>query len=154
MLAESAAASERALGAPIRIPIFDLQARIGLAVVAVERGDPEAALAQYEALEPHRGTLFVTFVLSADRLLGLLALTAGRVDEACDLFESSLGFCERAGYVPELARTAVDYAGALQRRDGRGDVDRAAGLLADALETSRALGMRRLEERILAAGLP
>jgi DNA-binding SARP family transcriptional activator len=154
MLPESAAASERALGAPIRIPIFDLQARIGLAMLAVQRSDAESAAAQYEALEPHRGSLLLTFCLSADRLLGLLALTAGRLDEACDLFESSLSFCEGAGYVPELARTAVDYAGALRRRDGPGDADRAGGLLADALETSRALGMRRLEERILAAGLP
>ena len=92
--------------------------------------------------------LVVTLVVAADRLLGLLALTAGHTDAACELFETALGFCERAGYRPELARTAVDYAAALRRRGGPGDADRAGALLQDALMASRELGMRRLEEAI------
>ena len=117
-LAEAQAAGERVLGAPTRIPIFDLQARVGLAAVAVDRGDGPAADELYRALEPYRGMLVMTLVVAADRLLGLLALTAGRTDAACELFETALGFCDHAGYRPELARTAVDYAAALRRRGG------------------------------------
>ena len=137
------------LHTPTRIPIFDLQARVGLAVAAVERGDAAAAEEHYQALAPQRGTLLMTLVLSADRLLGLLALTAGRPDAACGLFKSALAFCQRAGYRPEQARTTSDYVAALRQRDAPGDADRAAELLDTALHASRALGMRRLEQTLI-----
>jgi DNA-binding SARP family transcriptional activator len=147
-LAEAGAAGERVLRAPTRIPIFDLQARVGLGAVAIARGDAPAAAEHYRALEAYRGTLLVTLVLAADRLLGLLALTGGRVEEAFAHFESALVFCEHAGYRPELARTGIDYAAALRQRDARGDADRAVMLLDNALIASRELGMQGLEQSV------
>jgi DNA-binding SARP family transcriptional activator/tetratricopeptide (TPR) repeat protein len=141
-LASAAVTAEGTLRDPTRIPIFDLYACIALAIVAVEQGDAAAADEHYEALSPQRGTILLPVLLSADRLLGQLALTAGRADDACTLFESALSLCDRAGYRPEGARTAVDYAGALRRRSAPGDAARAKALLDQASETYRALGMQ------------
>jgi hypothetical protein len=88
--------------------------------------------------------------LTFDRLLGLLAVTCGRVDAALAHFEEGLAFCDRAGYRPEHAWTAGDYAEALLARGGPGDRDKAVALQDVALATARELEMRPLMERILA----
>lgn len=64
-------------------------------------------------------------------------------------FAQALGFCRKAGYLPELAWTCYDYADLLLERDGPGDRERAVSLLDEGLATSRDLGMRPLMERIL-----
>jgi DNA-binding SARP family transcriptional activator/tetratricopeptide (TPR) repeat protein len=145
---EAVFAGRTVLDAPIRIPIFDLLARVGLAVVAVEEGDAAAAREQYAALRPQQGTAVIFVGIAADRLLGMLALTTGRTDDACEHFEAALDFCERAGYMPERARTGVEYALALRRR---GDVRRAARHIGAAEAAARELGMCLLEERADAA---
>lgn len=141
-LSSAAVTAEGTLRDPTRIPIFDLYARIALAIVAISQDDAAAAADHYQALSSQRGTILLPVLLSADRLLGGLALTTGRADDACTLFESALSLCERAGYRPESARTAVDYASALRRRSAPGDAARAKALLDRASETSRALGMQ------------
>ena len=146
---EAEAAAETVLSSPIRLPIFDVCARVGLGVVAVVRADAEAAREQYRALENQAGTLLILLGIAADRLLGLLALTSGNLDAAPRHFEAALALCERAGSRPEYARTAVDYVGALL---DQGDVERAAGLREEGLAIARELGMRALEGRILARG--
>ena len=87
--------------------------------------------------------------LTFDRLLALLAITFGQIDTAVAHYEDGLAFCERAGYRPEHAWTARDYANALLVRDRPGDREKAATLQGDALGTARELRMRPLIERIL-----
>jgi hypothetical protein len=85
-----------------------------------------------------------------DRLLGLLAATFGAVDAARAHFEDGLAFCARAGYRPEYAWTACDYAEALLAHGSGGERERAVALQDEALAIARELGMRPLQERILA----
>jgi hypothetical protein len=90
--------------------------------------------------------------MAADRLLGLLSVAMGEVDTARAHFEAALAFCDRAGYRPEYARTALDYAEALVDRAAPGDSERATFLRDEGLSIVRELGMRALEERVTARG--
>jgi tetratricopeptide (TPR) repeat protein/predicted Ser/Thr protein kinase len=149
-LAEAAAAT--VLSSSVHIPIFDINARIALAILAVERSDAAAAAALYPELESQSGTVLIRLGMAADRLLGLLALTMEDFDTACANFEAALSFCDRSGYPPEYAWTAFDYAVALLARGQPADQRPATKLHAEALATARALGMSALEERIIADG--
>jgi hypothetical protein len=66
-------------------------------------------------------------------------------------FEEGLRFCDRAGYRPEYAWTASDYAEALVARSGKGDTELAAILRENALRIASELGMRPLAQRVLSA---
>ncbi len=140
-------AAEAVLSSPSAIPIFSLPARSGLALMAVQRDDAAAAGEQYASLHSERGTIFVPGI-HTDRLLGLVAQTMGRVGEAMAHFEDALAFC-RAGYRPEYAWSACDYADALLQRNGPDDRTKAMSLLDEGLSISREIGMRPLMERIL-----
>ena len=121
-------------------------ARVGLALVAVQRCDAASAEEQYSALAPVPGIM--VFYIGTDQVLGLLSVTLGRLDQAIDHFEDSLEFCRKAGYRPNLAWTCYDYAGVLCQRDGPGDRERATALLEDALSIATELGMKPLMERV------
>ena len=90
-----------------------------------------------------------SFSLVFDRLLGLLAQTMGKPNQAAEHFEDALAFCRKAGYRPELAWTCCDYADVLRERDGDGDRAKAVILLEESLAISSELGMRPLMERVL-----
>ena len=136
------------LSSQYAVPSFALIARIGVGLMAVQQGNIESAAEQYAALSPHRGTIL--FTISNDRLLGLLARTMGRLDDASEHFEDALIFCQRAGYRPEYAWTCYDYADALFDRNGPGDRARATSILTEVLDISTELGMRPLMERVTA----
>ena len=136
------------LSTPVVAPLFAVLARVALALVAVERRDSEAAEEQYPELQGHRGTL-LSDALAADRLLGLLAHTMGKLDDAAAHFEDALAFCRKAGYRPELAWSCRDYADMLRERNAPGDQAKATALLDESLTISRELGMRPLMERVL-----
>jgi hypothetical protein len=122
-------------------------ARIGLALIAVQTGDAKAAQDAYASLEPQRGTASFFIPLTIDRLLGLLASTFGELDRALAHFEDGIAFCTRAGYRPELAWTACDYADALDifgTADGRA---KASELRETALALAADLSMRSLQDR-------
>ena len=123
--------------------------RIGLALIAVHRGDAAASREQYAALESRRGIIHDRWPTSIDRVLGLLSQTSGELDLAEEHFEDALAFCRKAGYRPELAWTCCDYADTLRERDGDGDRAKAVALLDDSLSISSELGMRPLMERVL-----
>ena len=127
-----------------RRPREIISARTGLALLAVHRSDAEAAAEQYQALRSRQ----IQWIAS-DRLLGLLAHTMGKLDDAAGHFEDALDFCRKAGYRPELAWTFCDYADTLHERGGDGDRGRAVSLLDESLAISRDLGMRSLMERVL-----
>jgi tetratricopeptide (TPR) repeat protein len=124
-------------------------ARAGLALLAAQRSDGEAAREQYTTLEPQRGTILEVADVAFDRLLGLLAQTTGNLDKAAQHFEDALAFCRKAGYRPELAWTCCDYADTLLARNQPGDRQKAISLLDECLRITRELGMRPLLERAL-----
>ena len=143
-VAESAA--REALSSP-SIPNLDiLTARVGLALIAIQRGDEEAAKEQYAVLESRRGTQLYA-VICYDRLLGLLAQTIGDLDDAQGHFEEALEFCRKAGYRTELAWSLFDYAAS---RQAQGQREGALALLDEALSVSTEIGMSPLNKRVAA----
>ena len=98
------AAADVIFSSPTRLPLFEDLARMGLGLIAIVDGDGESAARQYDFLSPRRG---ICLVISSDRLLGLLARTMGRLDDAAGHFEDALSFCRKGGYGPELAGPAA-----------------------------------------------
>jgi DNA-binding CsgD family transcriptional regulator len=136
------------LSSPFDIPRFTLAARVGLGMMAVQRGDVDAAAEQYAALYEVRDTfLIVLDMASVQRRLGFLAQTMGNLDVAAGHFEEALDCCRKTDYRPELAWTCCDYADALCQRGGPGDRERAAVLLDESVAISTELGMPPLMER-------
>jgi len=136
------------LTSPRLVPVIAALARAGPAFLAVRQNDAVAAEALHTALEPVRGGTIPFLPVSGDRLLGLLAGTMGRLDAAAEHFEDALAFLERAGYRPELAWTACDYADLLEKLGDRNDP--ATMLRQQTLAIAKELGMRPLMERVLA----
>ena len=142
-IAEKAAAS--VISAESATAFVSKLARLGLGLMAVVRGDAEAAREQYIGV----GSADDAFLwVSGQRVLGLLAYTMGDLDQAETHFEEALSFCRKAGYVPELGWTCRDYAEALTKRNKAGDRARALDLLGEALSISEELGMRPLGEQV------
>lgn len=83
-----------------------------------------------------------------DHILGLLAQTPGRREQAKGHFEEALGFCRKAGARPELAWSCCDYADLLLQKGSPEDRTKVMSLLDEALTISRELGMRPLMERV------
>ena len=109
----------------------EARGRIALAVVAVERGDKPSAREQYDALLPYRGVMTNGHPPVTDRVLGLLAKTLGRIDDAASHFEDALAFC-RDRFHGEQGHVSYVYAVLLFARRGPGDRERAIGLMFDA----------------------
>ena len=86
-------------------------------------------------------------IVSADRILGLLAEAMGQLDEAVVHFENALLFC-RKGYRPELAWSLCEYAGALVRRNSLGDSEKALALFEESQEISGSLRILPLVEKV------
>ena len=146
-IAESAA--KAALSEQSVTPGRAIFANAGLALLAVQKGDPSAAGEHYAYLLGQRGTMIWT-VASVDRLLGLVSQTMGNLDQAAAHFAEAYAFCRKAGYRPELAWTCCDYADTLLERNTEGDRAKAISLLNESLALSSELGMRPLVERAAA----
>jgi len=106
-------------------------ARTALAFVAVEHGDRESAREQYEALLPYRGVMANGHPPVTDRVLGMLAQTLGRIDDAASHFEDALAFC-RDRFHGEQGHVSYEYAVLLLARRGSGDREQAIELMFDA----------------------
>ncbi|MCH8063667.1 MAG: hypothetical protein IH861_14325, partial [Chloroflexi bacterium] len=162
------AAASECLSSPLSVPRTATLARVGLALMAMERGDAEAAKEQYAALESRKGEASIFVLFSYDRILGLLAQTMGNLNDSAGHFDDALTFCRRAGYVTELAWSLCDYADMLLERSNsvrpelvegrhgstgspRTDENRtkAVAMLDESLAISTELGMRPLMERVL-----
>jgi tetratricopeptide (TPR) repeat protein len=144
------AAAEEVLSQQSVTPRNAMDAKAGLALLAVRKGDQSAAQTHYAYLQEQRGTMIVP-VSCVDRLLGLLAHTMGNLNQAKEHFEDALSFCRKAGYGPELAWTCCDYADTLLQRNEPGDREKAMSLLDESLSISTELGMRPLMERVLSS---
>jgi len=75
------------------------------------------------------------------RLLGLLAASLQRWDEAWAHFEEARAVCRRLRARPYLARTEYEFGRALLSRDATGDRERARALLTSARAAAGELGM-------------
>jgi DNA-binding CsgD family transcriptional regulator len=144
---------------PAATPWYRELARVGLALTALQRGDPTEVEACYNDLRSVQGRMpYACPHISGDRLLGLLASACGNVDVAAAHFEAALVFCRQAGYRPELAWTCYDYACILTDRTSSGaigqtrtaDRDKATALLDEALTIARERVMQPLNERTVA----
>jgi DNA-binding CsgD family transcriptional regulator len=144
--------AQEVIGAVVQLPyitpLVALNLKTGVALIAVVRGDVESAREQYTHLEPMRGTMLPPGgIVAADRVLGLLSVTMGRLDQAVAHFEEALASSRRAGRRDHLPGTYYDYADALLNRNGQGDRERAISLLEESLVLSAEIGMRPLMER-------
>jgi DNA-binding CsgD family transcriptional regulator/tetratricopeptide (TPR) repeat protein len=137
------------LSAQAIIPVASMYARAGLALLAAQQGDQSAAGEHYDYFLRQPGNMIWTLV-SADRLLGLLARTLGGLEQAAAHFEDALGFCRNAGYRPELAWSLCDYSDTLVARGRPGDRTRARDILEESLAISDELGMGPLMARVAA----
>jgi len=144
---------------PAATPWYRELARVGLALSALQRGDPTKMEACYNDLKSVQGRMpFACPHISGDRLLGLLASACGHFEVAAAHCEAALAFCRQAGYRPELAWTCYDYAGILIDRIASGAIgptrpaarETAAALLDEALTIAHELAMRPLHERVAA----
>jgi hypothetical protein len=81
---------------------------------------------------------------AADRFLGMLAHTLGRVDDAVAHYAAALDLEERLKAAPLTARTRYWCARTLHARGTPTDEKHAAKLLEAALATAHELGMSRL----------
>jgi DNA-binding CsgD family transcriptional regulator len=148
----AATAAETMLSSPLANPLFALYAQASLGLLAVLQNDAAAAATQYEALQSRQLPMFS--MICCDHLLGLLAQTMGRLNQAVGHFENAINFCNKGGYRPELAWTCYDYAEALlvgaDLKPAPTGLDKAMSLLDEALSISQELGMRPLMERAVA----
>ncbi len=121
-----------------------------LAEVCAWLGDRERAPPLLRLLAPYaeRNIVFGAHTASlgaAARLLGLLQATLLRWDEAQRHFEFALLLDARSGGRPWLARSRLDFAAMLGRRDAPGDREHAQRLVEAALGDARELGLAGLE---------
>jgi DNA-binding CsgD family transcriptional regulator len=119
-----------------------------LAEVCVWLRDTARAAMLYELLLPYaeRNIVFGAHTASfgsGARLLGMLATTLRRWDQAEQHFKVALAFDARTGGHPWLARSRCEFAAMLMHRARSGDHDRALPLLAAALDDARELGLQQ-----------
>jgi tetratricopeptide (TPR) repeat protein len=124
-----------------------------LAVIAVQRGDADAARRNYTALEPARGTIIYACMVG-DRLLGRLAETMGDYGTAGQHFEDAISFCRSRRCQPELAWSSYDYARLWFAHGAPDGLAHAQNMLDESLAVARELGMQPLLARALALRRP
>ncbi|HEX6116038.1 MAG TPA: AAA family ATPase [Solirubrobacterales bacterium] len=136
---------------------YDAQRVIALALVsdaAAVLGDAERAAELYELLCPYDGLNLVAGRAAANYgpvagVLGRLARTMGRGDEAERRYETAIALCERMGERPFKAFYRYELAGLLLERGGEEDRARALDLLGRVIDTARDIGMPIVVERAL-----
>jgi predicted ATPase/DNA-binding CsgD family transcriptional regulator len=126
-----------------------------LAEVCAFLGDVHHATTLYQYLAPYEGYNIVVSGSvacygAASHYLGMLATTMSHWEDAQRHFEDALAMNERMGAKTQLAHTQHEYANMLLARAQPSDHEKALSLLQEALSISRALGMRALEERVVA----
>ncbi|HEV3363540.1 MAG TPA: AAA family ATPase [Acidimicrobiia bacterium] len=121
-----------------------------LATICARLGDTGRASILHGLLAPHSeqaASSGGTWFGAVAHHLGLLATTLGRFDEADQRFARAEELHEKFGAVPWTARTRLEWAEMLVRRNGPGDAERARGLLAQALDAAADLGLGTIDRR-------
>ena len=144
------AAAQTVLSSPSATLIVTTWIKHALGQLAVLRQDPKAAEEIYsDLISLEHGRLYTAVDIVFDRLLGLLAVTIGNLDQGSAHFEEALNFCRKAGFTPELAWSCCDYADCLLQRDKFGDRQQVISLLDESFHISEELEMRPLMERVV-----
>jgi class 3 adenylate cyclase len=131
---------------------FPAMSLMGEAIALI--GDAARAPRVYEALLPYEGLVIVIARAAAcngpvDRVLGMLAQTAGRMEDAERHFGKAVEIATRMGDRPGMALSGLGLAELLLERDEPSDRERAIELLADVLGTARQMGARWIVDRAL-----
>ena len=120
------------------------------AVVCAQLGDRPRARLLFDLLAPCASEImFGAFLAVGARAhyLALLATTLGDFDEAERRFTDAATTHERIGAPHWLARTRLEWARMLLRRDRPGDTQRAQDLLGQALTIARERSLANIERR-------
>jgi eukaryotic-like serine/threonine-protein kinase len=117
-------------------------------------GDRERAQRAYEQLLPYEGLVIVVARAAASngpvgRILGMLAHTVGRLDQAEQHFTSGIELSTRMGDRPSLALGRLGLSRVLLERDRRGDRERALELLSGVLGAAREMQSRWIADQAL-----
>ena len=129
------------------------------AEIGAALGDGAGAPPVYQRLLPFRAQGVAagpTFFGSVEHYLGLLATTAGWLDEADGHFAAAAAVHQSLRAPVFLSRTQLCWGESLLRGGGRDDLPRARGLLEEAMAAARHLGLTVVERRAAAAldGVP
>jgi class 3 adenylate cyclase len=126
-------------------------------------GDADRAVAAYEELLPYEGLVIVVARATAcngpiDRVLGMLARTVGRLDDAERHLSNAVEIATRMDDRPGMALCGLAHAEVLLERDRDNDRELALELLTTVLSTAREMGARwiadlALGDRLEAQGL-
>ena len=114
------------------------------AVYALRTGDAAIAARLTVDLEPFRNHFLggdTTLLGAAEGAMARAAIVEGRFADAVELAEHALAAAAQRGWHTLATQHRVDLSCALLGRAGPGDTDRAAALLAEAIETADALGL-------------
>jgi class 3 adenylate cyclase len=135
---------------------FAAMSLMGEAIALI--GDVERAGPAYEKLLPYEGLVIVVARAAAcngpiDRVLGLLAQTMGRLDDAERHLGNAVEIATRMGDRPGMALCGLALAEVLLERDRDDDRVRALERLSTVLGTSREMGARWIADRALEARL-
>ncbi len=137
-----------ACGVALGIMVHTSAAMLGISAVIAQSATLFTLLSPYAGRNLVFGAHTASFG-SAARLLGMLATTQQRWDEAQQQFENAIEFDQRSGARPWLAHSRHAYASMLLRRGSETDRAHALTLLEAALAEARQLGMARLEQMVL-----
>jgi class 3 adenylate cyclase len=132
---------------------FSAMSLAGEAVAMI--GDDDHAPGVYEQLLPYEGLVVVVARAAAcngpvDRVLGMLAQTMGRLEDAERHLRASVEIATRMSDRPGIALSTLALAELLLERDREGDRERALELLASVLVMAREIGARWIADRALA----
>jgi class 3 adenylate cyclase len=125
---------------------------LGEAIALV--GDVDRAEPAYDELLPYEGLVIVVARAvgcngPVDRVLGLLAQTLGRLDDAERHLGNAVEIATRMGDRPGMALCGLALAELLLTRGGDKDRDLALELLSEVLGTARDMGARWIVDRAL-----
>jgi class 3 adenylate cyclase/tetratricopeptide (TPR) repeat protein len=117
-------------------------------------GDVDRAGPAYEELLPHEGQVIVVARAvgcngPVDRVLGLLALTLGRIEDAERHLGNAVEIATRMGDRPGMALCGLALAELLLARDESNDRELAQEMLSTVLGTAREMGARWIVDRAL-----
>jgi class 3 adenylate cyclase len=117
-------------------------------------GDTDRAPRVYEELRPYEGRVVVVGrgTLCAgpvDRVLGMLAQTMGRTDDAERHLGNAVEIATRMGDRPDVALCGLALAELMLERDESNDRERALELLGEVLGAAREMGARWIVDRAL-----
>ena len=131
---------------------FAAMSLIGEAIALI--GDEKRAPMVYEALLPYEGLVIVVARAAGcngpiDRVLGMLAQTMGRMDDAERHLGNAVEIATRMGDRPGMALCGLGLAEMLLARDQSNDRELAQEMLSTVLSTAREMGARWIVDRAL-----